>query len=180
MRILLIAVALSISFSALAQSSSEEIELRELAPYLENPDLAPPDTPRNSCSARLVGYALLYRQHPNKYRNAFFAELVIDDYADRAAGKYNYVDPDEIADTIDSASIAPGGIDDRRISAAVGFCALKSRNLWVATRDAGKISLARVLRGIALSSLLEGTDEDALAIANAIDTLTAQQAQPGS
>ena len=174
MRFLLLAAVLSISLPTLAQSPSEEVELRELAPYLNDLDLVVPDVPRNSCSARLIGYALLYRQQPDRYRNAFFAELVIDDYADRAAGKYNYIDPDEIASVIDAASVAPAGIDDRRISAAVGFCALKTENLWVATQRAGSVSVARILRGIALSSLLDGTNEDASAIANAIDASTAE------
>jgi hypothetical protein len=173
--ILLLAAVLSVSLPAFGQSPSEEAELRELAPYLNDLDLAVPDVPRSSCSARLIGYALLYRQQPAKYRNAFFAELAIDDYAERADGKYNYIDPDEIASTIDAASVAPGGIDDRRVLAAAGFCALKTGNLWVATRGSGNVSIARILRGIALSLLLEGTDEDASAIANAIDAMTAGQ-----
>jgi len=73
---------------------------------------------------------------------------------------------------------APAGITDDRVEAVIGFCALKDKNLWVATQRAGRVSLARVVRGLALSSLLKGTDEDPLAIANAIDAHTAAARRP--
>lgn len=132
----------------------------------------------SSCSVRLLSLALRYRRDPDKYRNDFFSTLVVDDYTDRAAGKYNFVDPDEIAATIDSAMAVPDGITENRIKAAVGFCALKDKNLWVSTKNAGRISLARLVRGMAVSSLLEGTDEDPLAITNAIDAQTATRGSP--
>jgi len=126
-----------------------------------------------------VGYALLYRQEPDKYRNAFFEQLVVSDYPQRSARQYNYVDPDQIARTIDAATALLPGMTDRRLAAAVGFCSLKEKNLWVATEKAGRLSLARILRGMALTSLLQGTDEDPLAIANAIDSHTAAQGSVG-
>ena len=157
------------------RADTAAIELTRLLPYLDNDVRALPDDAGqySSCSVRLLASALRYRRNPDKHRNDFFAPLVIDDYADRAAGKYNYVNPDQIASTIDSAMAAPVGITDDRVKAVIGFCALKDENLWVATQKAGRISLARVVRGLALSSLLKGTDEDPLAIANAIDAHTA-------
>lgn len=127
-----------------------------------------------SCSVKLISLALLYRAEPDKYRNDFFSSLVVDDYADRKYGKYDYVDPGKIEQTINIATIAPIGVTDQRIKAAIGFCALKDKNLWVVTKKAGRISLARMLRGAAVSSLLTGTDEDVFAITSAIDAHTAE------
>jgi len=162
------------------QTNAAPAELTRLLPYLDNDARALPEDAgqSSSCSARLLASALGYRRNPDKHRNDFFGELVIDDYADRAAGKYNYVSPDNIASTIDTAMAAPAGITDDRVKAVIGFCALKDKNLWVATQRAGRVSLARVVRGLALSSLLKGTDEDPLAIANAIDAHTAAARRP--
>ncbi|MGY3265498.1 hypothetical protein [Lysobacter sp. HA35] len=172
-RAVLATAILAVSLTCQAQSN-EEAELRALLPYVEGLT-PPPQVPRQSCAARVVAYALLYRAEPNKYRNDFFGELVVNDYAQRSAGQYTLVEPDRIATTVDSASALPGNITEPHLSAAAGFCALKDKNLWVFTRKAGRISLARVLRGMALTSLLEGTDEDPLAIASAIDAHTAAQ-----
>ncbi len=156
------------------------IELQRLAPYLDNDALAlPGHTERsNSCSVRLLAGALGYRRDPDRFRNEFFESLVIDDYADRAAGKYNYVKPDEVPSIMQSAMTVPAGISDDRIKAIAGFCSIKGKNLWVETEKAGRISLARMIRGVVLSSVLEGTDEDPLAIANAIDARTSAAHRP--
>ena len=185
MHTLITALVLSTGATAVAQQPRTEdvtAELVSLQRFLDNDELDLPDATESSssCSVRLLSSALHYRRNPDKYRNEFFAALVIDDYADRAAGKYNFVNPDEIASTIDSAMTAPVGITDNRTKAVIGFCALKDKNLWVATETAGRISLARVVRGIAVSSLLEGTDENAEAITNAIDAHTASShSSPG-
>ena len=107
--------------------------------------------------------------------DAVVAELVIDDYAERLEGNYNIIGPDDVASTIGAATSAPEGITDQRIHMVIGYCALKDKNLWVQTQEAGRISLARFLRAAVLSSLLNGTDEDALAIVNAIDAHTASR-----
>lgn len=178
-RTLIMAFVLGAGMPATAQSQLQEdntaAELIELLPYLNDERLDLPTTAgqSSSCSVRLLATALLYRRNSGKYRNSFFATLVIDDYVGRAAGRYNYVALDEVASIIDSAVSAPDGITDDRVKAVIGFCTLKDKNLWVAPENAGRISLARVVRGMALSSLLEGTDEDPLAIANAIDAHTA-------
>ena len=157
------------------QEDASSTELLALLPYLNDEKLALPETLRQSrsCSTHLIISALLYRRDPNEYRNEFFASLVIDDYAERDAGRYNYIEPDAIAATVDSSMVVPGGITDNRIRTVVGFCALKDKNLWVATEKLGRISLARVVRGMAMSALLAGTNEDSLAIANAVDAHTA-------
>jgi hypothetical protein len=164
------------------QSDEDTIssELAELLPYLNNDKLDLPETvgQSSSCSVHLLVSALLYRRNPDKHRNDFFAALVVDDYADRAAGKYNYVNPDAIASTIDSSMAVPDGITDNRVKAVIGFCTLRDKNLWIDTQKAGRISLARAVRGMALSLLLVGTDEDSLAIANAIDAHTAANHSP--
>jgi hypothetical protein len=162
------------------QADTAPAVLAKLLPYLDNDARALPEDAgqSGSCSVRLLASALGYRRNPDKHRNDFFGALVIDDYADRAAGNYNYVAPDDIASTIDTAMVAPAGIADDRVKAVIGFCTLKDKNLWVVTQKAGRISLARVVRGIALSSLLKGTDEDPLAIANAIDAHTAAAQRP--
>lgn len=157
-------------------------ELATLLPYLDNDSRALPENAdqSRSCSVRLLASALRYRRNPDKHRNDFFGALVIDDYADRGVGNYNYVEPDDIAATVNAAMGTPAGIADDRVKAVIGFCALKDKNLWILTQKAGRVSLARVVRGIALSSLLKGTDEDPLAIANAIDAHTAaSQGIPG-
>ncbi len=61
---------------------------------------------------------------------------------------------------------------DKRFQSVIGFCAFKDENLWVDSPK-GRVSLARVMRGLTLSTLLAGTDEDPLAIAAAIDEYTA-------
>ena len=135
----------------------------------------------DACAVRVLSGVLLYRRDPDRYRNALFAELVIDDYAGRSSGKYNDISADQAVSTMQSASSAPQEIIDKRIQMVIGFCALKDRNLWMSARDGGRLSLARVFRGAALSSLLEGTDEDPLAITNAIDAHTASRHRsPGS
>ena len=78
---------------------------------------------------------------------------------------------------VSAVAVAPDGVTDERVRRVVGFCALRDRNLWVSTETQPRISLERMLRGAALVSLLEGTDEDALAIANAIDAQAS--ARPG-
>ena len=135
----------------------------------------------DACAVRVLSGLLLYRRDPDRYRNTLFAELVIDDYADRSSGKYNDISVDEAVSTMQSASSAPEEITDKRIQMVIGFCALKDKNLWMMARDGGRLSLARFFRGAALSSLLKGTDEDPLAITSAIDAHTASRhLSPGS
>lgn len=128
-----------------------------------------------ACAVRVLSGVLLYRRNPDRYRNALFAELVIDDYAERSAGKYNEIGIDEAVSAMDAASVAPEGITDQRIQMVIGFCALKDRNLWTKARDGSRMSLARFFRGAALASLLKGTDEDTVAITSAIDAHTASR-----
>ena len=177
-RALAVALTLALGTASATPQSQEDAtstELLRLLPYLNDDKLELPETvgQSTSCSIRLLTSALLYRRNPDKYRNDFFAALVIDDYAERAAGSHNYVEPDAIAATIDSSMAAPGGITDNRIQAVIGFCALRDKNLWVSTEKLGRISLARAVRGMAMSALLAGTDENSLAIANAVDAHTA-------
>lgn len=146
-----------------------------LLPYFDNARSEPPRelAESESCGVRFLATALLYRHDPDRYRNDFFEQLVIDDYADRAQNNYNIVEPTDIARVIDQATIAPEAATDPRVEAVIGFCNLKEKNLWVFTEKAGRISLARVIRGAALNAVLEGTNGDTLAIANAIDAHTA-------
>lgn len=146
-------------------------QLLALQPFVGKDEGLPPPAGLHSadCSVRLLTAALHYRREPDKYRNAFFAALVIDDYGDRASGRYTMVDAGEAAAALESAMIAPDGITHESVRRVIGFCALRDKNLWVATKTQPRISLARMIRGAALVSLLEGTDEDALAIANAVD-----------
>lgn len=129
----------------------------------------------DACAVRLLSGVLLYRRDPDRYRNALFAELVVDDYAERSAGKYNDIGVDEVVSVMDAAASVPQGITDQRIQMVAGFCALKDKNLWTRTGDGNRLSLARFLRGAALSSLLKGTDEDTVAITRAIDAHTASR-----
>jgi hypothetical protein len=149
-------------------------QLLALQSFVGKDELEPPTAGLDSsdCSVRLLSAALHYRREPERYRSAFFAALVIDDYEDRAKGRYNMVAVGEAAALLESAMVAPDGATDERVRRVVGFCALRDRNLWVSTETQPRISLARMVRGAALVSLLEGTDEDALAIANAIDAHT--------
>lgn len=146
-------------------------QLLALQPFVGKDGKVPPAAVMDStdCSVRLLATALYYRREPDKYRDAFFAALVIDDYDDRAEGRYTMVGATEAATALESAMVAPAGIADESVRRVVGFCALRDKNLWVATKTQSRISLARMMRGAALASLLEGTDEDALAIANAVD-----------
>lgn len=160
------------SDAAAAQAPSvAPSELERLLPYLDDDTLALPEEAWEfeSCGARVLAAALGYRRDPHRFRNDFFRLLAVDDYAERAAGKYDFVQPDDVAATMQSAMAVPAGIADRRIEAVAGFCALRDRNLWVETKASGRVSLSRMIRGVALSLLLKGTDEDPLAIANAID-----------
>lgn len=161
---------------ALAQDPEPSAEqataqLLALQPFVGKDERLPPAAglESNDCSVRLLATALYYRREPDKYRNAFFAALVIDDYGDRAKGRYDMVGQNEAAAALESAMVAPAGITDESVRRVVGFCALRDKNLWVATKTQPRISLARMMRGAALVSLLEGTGEDALAIANAVD-----------
>lgn len=129
----------------------------------------------DACAVRLLSGVLLYRREPNKYRNALFAELVVDDYAERSAGKYNDIDVEEAVSVMDAASSVPREITDQRIRMVAGFCALKDKNLWTTAGNGSRLSLARFFRGAALSSLLKGTDEDTVAITSAIDAHTASR-----
>ena len=146
-------------------------QLLALQPFVGKDELEPPAAGLDStdCSVRLLSTALHYRREPDRYRNAFFAALVIDDYDDRMKGRYNMVGASEAAAVLESAMVAPEGVTEESVRRVVGFCALRDRNLWASTETQPRISLARMLRGAALVSLLEGTDEDALAIANAVD-----------
>lgn len=146
-------------------------QLLALQRFIGKDELEPPAAGLDSadCSVRLLSAALHYRREPDSYRDAFFAALVIDDYDDRAKGRYNMVGANEAAAVLESAMVAPDGVTEESVRRVVGFCALRDRNLWVSTPTHPRISLARMMRSAALVSLLEGTDEDALAIANAID-----------
>jgi hypothetical protein len=159
------------------QSDAVVAELLALQARLDD-DIAEVSTSAltsDACAVRVLSSALHYRRDPGRYRNAMFAELVIDDYAERLEGNCNIIGPDDVASTIGAAASAPEGITDQRIHMVIGYCALKDKNLWVQTQEAGRISLARFLRAAVLSSLLNGTDEDALAIVNAIDAHTASR-----
>ncbi len=134
----------------------------------ENFSLRRPD----ACPTRLAVTALQYRGDPDAFRNAFFAMLVIDDYADRADGIYNMLSPSEAASAINDAAAKHPDVTDKRFQSLIGFCAFRDENLWVDSPK-GRVSLARVMRGLALSALLAGTEEDPLAITAAIDAYTA-------
>lgn len=137
---------------------------------LEKLVLAAPE----SCPTRFAVAALKYRASPDAHRNAFFEQLVIDDYAERAQGRYNLVSADDVRAAVDRALAGYSGVAGR-LQPIVAFCSLKDKNLWVSTPQ-GRISIARVMRGAALGAALAGTDEDPLEIANAIDARTAQTA----
>ncbi len=153
------------------------VQLRRLQALIDNDNKDVPATLLESraCAVRVLSGVLLYRRDPDRYRNALFAELVIDDYAERSAGTYNEIGTDEAASAMDAASVAPEGITDQRVRMVIGFCALKGRNLWMKARDGSRLSLARFFRGAALASLLKGTDEDTVAITSAIDAHTASR-----
>lgn len=172
----MLSFAIGSSFAANPESTDEASDLLKLQSVLDNANAnqLEPLSKSGSCSVKLISLALLYRIEPDKYRNDFFSSIVVDDYADRKNGKYNYVDPEQIEQTIGTATAAPTGVTDQRIKSVIGFCAIKDKNLWVTTKKAGRISLARFLRGAAVSSLLTGTDEDVLEITNAIDAHTAE------
>ncbi len=151
-------------------------DLKRLAPLF---DLATARLPEkfalrrpDACPTRLAVAALQYRTDPDAFRSAFFAMLVIDDYEDRADGVYNMLSPSEAASAINDAVAKHPDVTDKRFQSVIGFCAFKDENLWVDSPK-GRVSLARVMRGLALSTLLAGTDEDPLAIAAAIDEYTA-------
>lgn len=178
--ILCAASSLSSSPVPTTDSGSAAVQLRELQSLIDNDSLKVPELLLGSdaCAVRVLSGVLLYRRDPDAYRNALFAELVIDDYAERSAGKYNDVDKDEAIAAMDAASVAPEGISDQRIQMVLGFCALRDKNLWMKTPDGSRLSLARFFRGAALASLLKGTDEDAVAITSAIDAHTARSHAP--
>jgi hypothetical protein len=136
---------------------------------LEQIVLAAPE----SCPTRFALTALQYRTNPDAYRNTFFEQLVIDDYAQRAKGLYNIVSPTDVEVAVDRAEAEYPGIADRRWQLVVAFCSLKDKNLWVES-PTGRISAARVIRGAALHAVLQGTDENPLEIANAVDAHTAR------
>jgi len=150
-------------------------QLLELQGFVGDDEREPPTAGLKSadCSVRLLSAALHYRREPNRYRNEFLTALVIDDYAERSKGRYNMISAGAAALALESAMATPDGVTDESVRRVVAFCRLKDRNLWVATETQPRISLARMVRGAALVSLLEGTDEDALAIANAIDAQAA-------
>lgn len=129
---------------------------------------------RDSCPVKTAKLAALYRYQPDKYRNAFFEMLVIDDYADRDKGIYNFVGGDQVGEIVGEAIKNFGQPDDARFELVIAYCALRDRNLWVNTEKRGRLSLARFMRSAFLAALLKGTSEDPLAIANAIDRHTAQ------
>ncbi len=141
---------------------------RDVARLPEDVALRKPD----ACPTRLAVAALQYRGDPDAFRNAFFAMLVIDDYEDRADGIYNMMSPSEAASAINDAAAKHPDVTDKRFQSLIGFCAFRDENLWVDSPK-GRVSLARVMRGLALSALLAGTDEDPLASAGAIAAYTA-------
>ena len=157
-------------------SGGAATQLLGLQSLIENDDLKVSETllESDSCAVRVLSGVLLYRRDPDRYRNALFAELVIDDYAERSAGKYNDIGKDEALAVMDTAAAAAEGISDQRVQMVLGFCALKDKNLWMKAPDGSRLSLARFFRGAALASLLKGTDEDTLAITSAIDAHTAR------
>ncbi len=150
-------------------------DLKRLAPLFDRAAALPGNfalRKPDACPTRLAVAALQYRNDPDTYRNAFFALLVIDDYEDRADGIYNMLSPSEAATAINDATARHPDVTDKRFQSVIGFCAFRDENLWVDSPK-GRVSLARVMRGLALSALLAGTDEDPLSIAAAIDTYTA-------
>lgn len=163
-------------------SGSAAAQLLDLQSLIDNDSLKVPDTllKSDACAVRVLSGILLYRRYPDTYRNALFAELIIDDYAERSAGRYNDVDKDEAMAAMDTATVAPEGVSDQRVQMVLGFCALKDKNLWMKAPDGSRLSLARFFRGAALASLLKGTDEDAVAITSAIDAHTARSHAPPS
>ncbi len=151
-------------------------DLRQLAPFFDRaagrlPGPLELHQPA-ACPTRLAYTALQYRREPDRFRNMFFALLVIDDYDERADGIYNMMSPPEAAAAINDATAEHPDVTDKRFQALLGFCAFQNENVWVDSPK-GRISLARVMRGAALASLLAGTGEDPLLIAAAVDSYTA-------
>jgi hypothetical protein len=150
--------------------------LDALAPMFQVPAPPVPESlmPRagDACAVEVATAALLYRNAPDKWRNSFFDLLVIDDYVARSRKHYNLVDIEEVAGIIDNAHDAVPGVTEPRMRSAVAFCELKRSQPFIMTRKAGMISLTRVVRGMMLADLLQGVEEDALGIANAIDAHT--------
>jgi hypothetical protein len=142
---------------------------RTPAPALD-PALVP--KPGDDCAVELAAVAALYRHDPAAWRNRFFALLVIDDYQARASKQYNLIDAEDVAAAIDGPLASNPGVTDERMRLVVGFCELRRTQPFVMTRKAGMVSLARAIRGMMLAELLEGTDEDTLDMANAIDART--------
>lgn len=151
--------------------------LNRLSPYFDGQkspnDLAVSE--QDSCPVKLTKLAALYRFRPDQYRNAFFEMLVIDDYAARDNGNYHFVAGDQVGAIVGESIRDFGKPDDKRFALGVAYCALRDKNLWLDSTDRGRLSLARFMRSAFLAAILKNTDEDPLAIVNAIDRRTAQQ-----
>jgi hypothetical protein len=163
--------------SAAAQDSAATAERLEALAHLFRvpaPSLPEALMPHagDACAIELVSVAVLYRNDPDKWRNRFFGLLVIDDYVARSKKQYNLVGSEQIRDIVNDAFGANPGVTDERMKSAVAFCEIMRTQPFVMTREAGMVALSRVVRGIMLGELLEGVDEDALGIANAIDAHT--------
>jgi hypothetical protein len=150
--------------------------LNALAPMFQvpYPPVPEPLMPKagDACAVELATVALLYRNDPDQWRNRFFDLLVIDDYVARSRKQYNLVGIEDVAGLVDDARGAMSGVTDERMKSVVAFCELKRSQPFIMTRKAGMVALSRVARGIMLADLLQGVDEDALGIANAIDAHT--------
>lgn len=126
-----------------------------------------------SCPTRFAVAALRYRANRDPHRNAFFEQLVIDDYAERAKGRYNVVSAGDVRAAV-GAALAGYSTVAERLQPIVAFCSLQEKNLWVSTQQ-GRISIARMMRGAALYAVLADTDENPLEIANAVDARAASR-----
>lgn len=168
---------LAIAGSAEDDSGKVASDLVQLAPFFDGTGAPPLDklllTAPASCPVQFATAALRYRADRDVHRDTFFAQLVIDDYAERAMNNYNVLSADEVRMAVDGV-IAGYSRVAQRLQFIVAFCALKDKNLWISTQR-GRISVARLMRGAALHAVLDGTDEDPLAIANAIDDQTSRR-----
>lgn len=176
-QVIVIVTAVFWSISCYAANSEQLEALNGLSPYfdVQKSPSGLSVSSRDSCPVKIVKLAVLYKHRPEQYRNDFFGMLVIDDYADRDKGIYNFVDGDQVGPLAGESVKKFGKPADARFEPVIAYCSFRDKNLWVNTAQRGRISLARFMRGVFLSALLKNTSEDPLAIANAVDRHTAQQ-----
>jgi len=125
----------------------------------------------NSTIIKALATTILYKTDQNRYRDDIFSIFAVHDYVLRSTGQYNMVHFQDIIDSTKNIETQYSEFSDKRIFLLILFDKYKDQNKWFTTKDQ-RLSTARFFRTAFFAGVFNGTNIDALELADTIDQIT--------